>query len=588
MTREEAQRIVDAAGGRAALIERFNDGYLNHQKFCSRLKIYDKLGVLRTPDWHGGWERMARLVERQHKAGKPVRILDLKSRQAHHSAGWCTHVFKRVAFVPGQHARVFCDLHKNASNLQRYTKTYADYYEPGPLGMPTIGECVENKSEHRLAWPGDSWVEFESAENATGGRSAAVRHLICDEFGFWRDAETLMTGLLQSVPDDPDTFIVINSTANGAGGPFYDRWKTYSEPGYKGEWIAAFFPWFEHAENTLPLRDIPRFQDSLTREEINLQHQFNLRLQQLHWRRWAIANKCDGSLEKFHQEHPGTAEEAFLTSGRPRFCLISLGRMVASRDAQVGELERRKIGSTERITLVPAVEGGGAIQVFKWPAQGRLYVIGADPSEGIDDGAIGKSDPDYGAACVLDQDTGEQVAAARVRLEPDPFADLVATLAEWYNWAFLVPEINSVGLAFVQALLYRNYPVHLIYHREREPDDRRPAMLQELGWKQTEITRQQLISNHDRMIRELAIMLRCPVTLGEHQTFVVKATGRAEHQEGCHDDTVFAAALASIGLQVAPRIRALFEAKRKPVHLDPDDEDDRKPVSRYGIGRRYR
>ncbi len=583
-TPSEAQKIINAAGGREAVIQSVRREFFDHRGFCEKLKIHDKLGHLRTPDWHSGWEKMAKLVDRQQKLGRPIRILDLKSRQAQHSAGWCTHLFKRVAFMPGQHARVFCDLHKNAANLQRYMKTYADFYSPGPRGLATVGPVNENKSEHKLEWPGDSWVEFGSAENATGGRSAAVRHLICDEFAFWRDAETLMTGLLNSVPDDPDTFIVIDSTANGAGGPFYERWKTYSDPGYTGDWTAAFFAWLEHYENVREIEDLRRFEDSLSREEQELQKTFRLSLEQLNWRRWAIQNKCEGSIEKFHQEHPATAEEAFLTSGRPRFDLISLGRMRSSQDSQVGDLERVKVGTREQILFRPREDGRGPLQVFKRPADGRLYVIGADPAEGIDAGD-GKSDPDFSAACVLDQDTGEQVAAFRDRLEPDPFGDLLVTLAEWYHWAFLVPEVNSVGLALIQAILYRRYPVHLIYHRDRDPDDRRPAMLQELGWKETAVTRQQLISNHDRMIRELAVSIKDPVALSEHRTFVIKPSGRVEHQEGSHDDAVFAAALASIGLNVAPRIRAMFEKKPTPPSQDPDDDDDE--VSRGGRSRQY-
>ena len=78
------------------------------------------------------------------------------------------------------------------------------------------------------------------------------------------------------------------------------------------------------------------------------------------------------------------------------------------------------------------------------------------------------------------------------------------------------------------------------------------------------------------MIRELAIHIVCPHCQSEHRTFVIHATGRAEHQEGCHDDAVFAGALASVGLQTAPRIRALIESRKpKPVHWDDEDEDDR-------------
>jgi hypothetical protein len=932
VTEAEALELLRARGWSDRDVRMLVDStFGDHEAFCRRLKIRDKDGILRTPDWSPSWAKLTEAIERQRRQGKPVRGIILKGRQVHFSAGCCTHVFKRCAFMPGQHGRIFCDLHKNAANLYGYLKTYADYYQSAG-GIRPLGK-VKGRADEKLIWPAGSWVEFSSAERATGGRSASVRRFIGDEFAFWRAAEQLMTGALNSVPDDPDTMVLLPSTANGAGGPFFERWQTYSAPDYTGDWFALFFAWWEHPENTRAISDMRRFQDSLTQEEIALARSLNLKPEQLHWRRWAIANKCEGSIEKFNQEHPAcltgeirvstergiipiseafgthhsesgrirawgpqpistvyklttkrgrvirgtfdhpvstpdgfiylsrlqpgqkihlraprfasgpylthsweiipgamgqvtidenwgallgyfmgdgswhkdtisvvtdekdpdvadhvalllsqligdpqrrtirrvkgrkgmtelrlgckparrvfrelgllyrndggegswkrrvcvpecifrspesvvqaflqtlfecdgsasqnkvrfgsckldfvrdvqllllgfgcnsrifsqpkkagngveyqfyslelgveasrvfhdrigfvgarkralrpvethlgcppepndltdevlsierqgeeitydltvepdhvfsangilthnTPEEAFISSGRPRFCHISLGRMVQSRDAITGHLERVRVGMSERLVFAPRDDGRGELRVFKRPAPGRHYVIGADPAEGIDvrDG-IGTSDPDYTDFYVADQDTGEQVACFHARLEPDPAGEAVCALGEWYNWAYIVPEVNSVGLAFVQAILYRDYPVHLIYHRERDPDDRRPPMLQELGWKETAITRQQLISIHDRMIRELAIHIVCPHCQSEHRTFVVASSGRAEHQEGCHDDAVFAGALASVGLQTAPRIRALVEARKpKPVDWDDEDEDDR-------------
>ena len=63
MTPDEARRIVDALpGGREGLQRMVRQGYLDHRGFCAKLKIHDKLGGLRTPDWSDGWRRMAELV----------------------------------------------------------------------------------------------------------------------------------------------------------------------------------------------------------------------------------------------------------------------------------------------------------------------------------------------------------------------------------------------------------------------------------------------------------------------------------------------------------------------------------------------
>jgi hypothetical protein len=582
---EELDAIIEREGlSEKEILRRLREP---HKEFCRRLKIHHKSGTLLPPDWSPSWGKLQDAIDKQERQGLPVRGYILKGRQVHFTAGAMTHMYRRVAFMPGQHARVFSDKAVDTASAWRYGSTYARTYSAKNSLRP-LGGFRSNKNE-LLEWERDSWIEFGTAGTTTGGRSAPVRYALLDEFAFWPDPEALMTGFMQSVPLEPNTMVLIPSTANGAGGAFWERCQEVMDPAYKGGWFFLFVAWWEHHENVYPISDVRRFQDSLTREELEIQRQYNLSLPQLHWRKITIRDTCEGSMERFHQEHPSCPEEAFLTSGRPRFDLISLGRMVASRDAAIGHLERIPSGTQQRIVFVPHQDGRGELQIFKRPTQGRNYVIGADPAEGIDvrEGK-GASDPDYSDCYVCDQDTGEQVACFHARLEPDPAADALCTLAEWYNWAFIVPEVNSVGLAFIQAILYRNYPIHLIYHRDRDPDDRRPPLLQELGWKETHNTRQQLVSLHDRILRELSANIACPHCLGQHRTFIIRPDGRAEHQQGCHDDAVFAGALASVGLQVAPRIRALIEARKpKPVDLDEDEDDDRRG-RRYRTARRYK
>ena len=98
-----------------------------------------------------------------------------------------------------------------------------------------------------------------------------------------------------------------------------------------------------------------------------------------------------------------------------------------------------------------------------------------------------------------------------------------------------------------------------------------------LGWKQNVVTRVQLIAKLDQAIREHGILIRDPNTLSECQTFVVKSGGRAEHQDQCHDDEVFAAALGVVGIAAAPAARLVAGIEKQ------------KPVSqmRSGIVKRY-
>lgn len=527
----------------------------DHARFTRDcLMIRDKTGVSVQLHLSPAQIKLTQAIERQEQQGKPVRIVVLKARQVHFSVGCATHIFKRTAFVAGQQAMVFGDTYKAAKNIWGYFDQFDKSYLPlcNVIRKPELLSRVEPSmtSPGRLKWARDNWIETNTARNVAAGRSYSIRHLHLSEYAFYQDAAPLMTGLLQCVPDDAGTTIIVESTANGLGGAFYELWQKASDPASKSDWAAVFFAWHEHPEYVRPVTG----QFDLTREEQDLQARHSLTLHQLAWRRWAIENKCEGSIDRFHQEYPSEPEEAFLTSGRPRFNMISLGRMPIVRDPLIGELERIRVGTREQIQFSPTNERG-ALRVWKRPVPGALYVIGADPSQGIDVGeeAGSVSDPDYSVAQVLHQDTGEQVACLRGRITPSAFGEYVCALAEWYGMAFLVPE--AVDVALVEEILRQQYPLNLIYRRERSPDDRRDARLEQIGFKTTTVSRTQIIGVLDTMIREGSVIIRDPITLAECRSFVYKPNGRAEHQSGCHDDCVLALALACLGIMHAPRDR---------------------------------
>jgi hypothetical protein len=187
----------------------------------------------------------------------------------------------------------------------------------------------------------------------------------------------------------------------------------------------------------------------------------------------------------------------------------------------------------------------------------------------------------YSVGFVIDQSTGEQVAQLRERIRPVEFAEYLALVGRYYNWAFLVPEANDAG--FIDGIVRIGYPLEQIYSRQRDPTDRRPGRMQDLGFETTTLTREWLVSAADDAIRTMDITIRSSITLQECRTFVIKPNGKKEHQAGCHDDCVFAMALAAIGIRYAPK--KAYETARQPIRrfrrriilpgqTRPDDDDD--------------
>jgi hypothetical protein len=539
--------------------QRLLDSFHDHPTFCREsLRIRDKQGHIVPFLLQPAQLKLHRAVERQRAARRPVRIVYLKPRRVMVSAAVAAEFFHEIPFNAGQSGLVVAHSLKAARQIWNYHRDFHRLYQPfrGVVELPQAHRKPGLKGA--IEYANGSTIEIETARNLEAGRAFNIRYLQLSEYAFYANARRIGAGLLNSVPDDVDTMIVKESTANGVGNPFHQDCLSAMDASSSTEWLFVFFAWWEHPEYVKAFQtpeERARFQSMLTQDEGDLARKHNLSLEQLQWRRWAIKDKCEGSVDMFHQEYPSTPEEAFLYSGRPRFQHKQLVRMPVINDAPAGGLVE---DPGPRRALVFEPQERGPLVVFKRPQLNRLYVAGADVAEGIDvgDGTVGGSDPDYCVLIVADRDTGEQVAKLRGRFEPDLFAEYSVALVRWYNWAFLVPEANGPGIAYIEGLLRYGLPPALIYHRQPQADEQfstsRSTQLQYLGWKSTLVTRTQNVSALDRAIREMSYVMHDPNTISEHLTFVVKSNGRAEHQDNCHDDEVFASVGVVLGLEHPP------------------------------------
>lgn len=564
-------------------IEQILKGFGNHSQFCDHLQIRNKDGLAVPYRNSAAGQKLNRSIRKQEQAGKPVRQVCLKASQVWMSSSSATEIFRRVPFFPGRRALVLADSQGHADLVFEYYTQYIKSYSDNPYGSEwnaavELPRLIKDTDQH-LRWENGSSILVGTANNVDIGRSAPYNWAHLSEAAFYRDMPALMTGLMQRIPRSPDSGVIVESTANGMGGGFYDLCQLAMDPRKDSGWAFVFFAWWEHPEYFIRFESDEaklKFQASLTREERTDQNAYALTIEQLNWRRWAIESNCEGRLDRFKQEFPANPQEAFLVSGRTIFDMQALSRMPVIQKPTYGKLDVFSTGIEKKVAFIEDEGGRGELAIFKLPEPGKHYIIGVDHAEGIDPGAkTGHSDPDYCCAQVLDVDTGEQVAKLKERYEPSPWADRVYWLARFYNWAFLSPEQKAVGKAVIGELLKieGGYPVELIYSAERDPSDRRPAMLQELGYDTNTVLRPVLVSALERAIREMAIRIHDPGTLQECRQFVRKANGR---EEGItHDDEVFALALCIVGLAKA---RRAFEYRQQQAEAGTKQWK----VSRYG------
>lgn len=574
--------------------EDFINAFEDHPTFCREsLKIRNEAGSLVPMELRVNQQKTSDKIRAIRKKGKPVRLVVLKSRRITNTAALCAEMFHDVPFWSGTKATIVADAYTPAGlEALGYLTTFQNEYRPlqrhgAGLDLPNLardvipeeGELRETVGGHKIVWENNSFVQVLSAEAGDVGRGGGRKWALLDEVAWWTNPALTLTSVLNMVPYIRGTVVVIQSTANGVGGEFYELCMKAMDPSNLDGYEFLFVTWTDNPECVAELDvDLHTFQESLDKEEKVLQATMNLSLKQLRWRRLKIAIECRGDVNLFHQEYPTTPMEAFLASGRPALDTRAVSRQ-KTVDGMVGELVQ--VDEYPQPRIIFEDRDRGALTVFRQPQKGVFYVAGSDPSKGIDvsDKQDG-SNPDYSVTWLAEQQTGEMVALLRARLRPGEFGRYSAAVCKWYNYAFWNPESNDPG--FIDAIIASGYPERWIFSARRMPGDQRSTSVQELGYYVDANSRKFLIDAFNMDLRDGLFTIRSKVAVAECYTFVYKPNGKAEHMKNCHDDIVFAGCHMNQARRYAPvrreEHRETMRAGTRPVRYGEarkrrDDDD---------------
>ena len=523
--------------------------------------------------------------------GRPARAIVLKARR-HRISTWAQAAIHHSCIFGKNRNAVVCAHDDDTSKVifrmqETYFNNLPDFLRPMKR-RANMGELVfDNPSEmERVKRPGlNSRISVRTAGGAgrkTGigqggagvGRGDRIDLFHASEVAFWPNGHDVFRGFAQAVPEAPGTMIVLESTANGQGGFFYDLWRSSvnGESGY----VPFFFPWHIHPEYTgswLALHGRPEL--APTEDELSIFTDFvlnkqsgseetadrlGMRLQldeeesllamhqgvgwdQLKWRRWAIKNKTGGRTEMFDVEYPATWQAAFATSGTPRFDNRKVQVLIEnSQDGWPMTLKPTTLDWVwEKDGLIDPVSNAagdprGKIHVLKPPIDGHAYVIGGDAAHGLG--------LDASTAVVFDC-TDHSVAAwvEDNHMKPEELAEQMLLLGWHYNRAILAQESNAPGNLTVHYLSQSGYP--WLFYRQRF-DVTRNKHTSEPGFKTDMKTRELIISYLDGLIMSEGLNVQARPILEQMTTFVYdKASGRADHLDGCHDDLLIALMIAA-------------------------------------------
>jgi hypothetical protein len=491
------------------------------------LKIRTKQGQLKPFSMNNMQLKIDATIERLKAEEKPVRIIILKYRQGGASTYTEGRIFHATSMNHLMNSLIVAHEDDASTNLFNMSKLFYDELptELKPMKKSSNAKEVvfENPTldpEEKRRNPGlRSRIKIATANNLGAGRSSTTHNLHASEVAFWRDGKTIMLGLMQAVPNTPNTMVVLESTANGVGGYFYDEWQRAKNG--DSDFVALFFAWFEEPQYEM---DVPAG-FTPTAEEQELMNRFpEITYRKLAWRRWCIKNNCGGDTEQFKQEYPADDMEAFLVSGRPRFDIPVLREYLDQCvDGKRGYLER--VGGSVKFIPDPK----GYLEVWSYP-KGEHY-IGGDVAKGL---AIG----DSSAAPVWDDDYNMN-ALWHGKMDPDLFADQLEMLGIWYREALIAVEENNHGHTVLNTLKkdYSNLYYRTSYNKLTDETKK------ELGWWTSEQSKKLAIDNLARLIREKKIGVKSKRFIQECMTYIREDNGSTNAQVGSHDDIVMAAAI---------------------------------------------
>lgn len=549
--------------------ERCREDFVYWAERCVRIK--DKRSgrmvpfVLNRPQ-----RRVAALMERERRAGRPVRMIMLKARQW----GGSTLVLMYMAWIQctqmrNWHSLIVAQVGRTAATIRgmydRMLRSYpAEMWEERSQKSEIRGEGEGKRGLVR--WQGQEGIReiagrgcrvtIGSAESqdAVRGADYAMAHL--SEVAFWKDTpkgspEDVIRAVCGSVALEPQTLVVLESTANGVGNFFHTEWLR-AERG-ESDKLAVFVPWHEIEIYSMELApgEARGLWESLDEYERGLWRR-GLTLEQIKW--YKHKRREYGDHAAMMAEYPTTPGEAFANTGMNVFSREGLEQLMRGcrKPLAVGEVVGLSGAPTGRealrgVRFTPDSTGG--MEVWEHPLPGVAYVVGVDVG-----GRTARAD--WSVIVVLTaEDRPRVVAQWRGHIDHDLLTWKGAAVARHYNGALLVFESNSLEHssptggddcgAFMLHELYDEYE-NLYFRHAPGGGKGKP------GFHTNRATKQMVVTRMIAAVRDGALAERDAGAVEEMAAYQRLPNGGYGARAGFHDDRVMA---RSIALQAVAEAR---------------------------------
>lgn len=438
-----------------------------------------------------------------------IRDIILKARKEGVTTFWALFYFDDTIFSPNTVTEILAHKEKDVKKIFKIVKT-AHQHMPKVIRLSNGRLWVKPEPNYdnanELSFDSIGSVIRVSLEN----RGDTINNLHVSEVAHIPEnkVEERLAATMEAVPlVTHGSNITMETTANGIGGYFHERWEDAEEG--VGEMRPVFFGWYDKPENRLP----PPKDWEPTPEVLEVAKKareyagVELDREQMFW--WHT--KKAGLKKLMDQEHPTTPDDAFLSSALHVFDLMKL----------------------RGIKPLKPIEEWKGWKLFAQPKPGRRYVIGADPSEGVNN--------DKSAAIIIDAVTLKEIGYFYSnRVKPADFAKYLAEAGRRFNRALIAVERNNHGHTVLDRLkdVYGNIFMMV------KTDERKKKRTKKLGWETNLRTRPLILDNLEELVGDDIFAPSSVILKKEMMNFITNEEGKREAKVGKHDDLVMATAIA--------------------------------------------
>lgn len=423
-----------------------------------------------------------------------------------------------------------------------------DYYSPDPKSDKNIKSIFikDSKSELEL-FNGCRIVARSSGENAARGISA-VSILILDEAGFIENGKAVYATCAACMASNPNSKTVMVSTPNGHDELYYNTYK--QALAHENNFTAVQFRWYQDPRYNKNLKWFKKGKDEEKAKwfyEPTLDAEGTVKYDEEHWEKmvqdgWTPRSPWyDEMCKSFNNDSMKIAQE------------LDVSFQGSANNVVAPEFIEQQSNLNVREPLSDFKDPmNDETWFWKKPIDGHRYLVGVDPSRGVS--------ADRTAIEIIDMDGEdenglpiiEQVGEYVGKKLGDDIGGMVYQYANLYNEAYVVVDCTGgQGDALILTMIqlgYKNFyyedgnqKTYTVQNQSDKPlnfSDRLPGF-------HFQGNRYPVLASFAGMVRSNEFKIRSTRVINELDTWIFEGeTGRMNHQEGSHDDTICSLAMA--------------------------------------------